>query len=33
LIGKNVTVRFHDCFEVLCGLEQIWSDAVITYFE
>jgi hypothetical protein len=33
LIGKDGTGSFHDQFEVLCGLDQMCKDAVMTYFE
>jgi hypothetical protein len=29
-IGKYVTGRFHDQFEVLCGLDQMIEDDVMT---
>jgi hypothetical protein len=29
-IGKNVTGSFHEQFEVLCGLEQMIKDDVMT---
>jgi hypothetical protein len=29
-IGKNVTGRLHDEFEVKCGLEQMTQDEVLT---
>jgi hypothetical protein len=29
-IGKDVTGSFHDQFEVLCGLEQMIEDVVMT---
>jgi hypothetical protein len=32
-IGKDVTGCFHDKFEVLCGLEQIIEDDVMTLFD
>jgi hypothetical protein len=32
-IGKDVTRRFHDKFEVKCRLEQMIEDDVMTYFE
>jgi hypothetical protein len=33
LIGMYVSGSFHDKFEVLCGLDQMCKDAVMTYFE
>jgi hypothetical protein len=32
-IGNYVNQSFHDQFEVLCGLEQMRKDAVMTKFE
>jgi hypothetical protein len=32
-IGNEGTGRFHDEFEVLCGLEQMIEDDVVTYLE
>jgi hypothetical protein len=32
-IGKNVTVRFREKFEVLCGLEQMIENDVMTLFD
>jgi hypothetical protein len=29
-IGKDVTGSFHDKFEVICGLEQMIKDDVMT---
>jgi hypothetical protein len=29
-IGKDMNGRYHDEFEVLCGLEQIIKDDVVT---
>jgi hypothetical protein len=29
-IGKDMTGSFHDQFEVLCGLEQMIEDDVMT---
>jgi hypothetical protein len=29
-IGKYVTVIFHDKFEVLCGLEKMIEDDIMT---
>jgi hypothetical protein len=32
-IGMDVTGSFHNQFKVLCGLEQMIEDNVITLFE
>jgi hypothetical protein len=32
-IGKSLTSSFHDHFEVLCGLERMILEDVLTYFE
>jgi hypothetical protein len=32
-IGEDVTGRFHDKFEVQCGLEQMIEDDVMTKYE
>jgi hypothetical protein len=32
-IGKDVTVRYHDQFEVQCELEQMIEDDVMTKYE
>jgi hypothetical protein len=32
-IGEEVTGSFHDQFEVLCGLDQMIEDDVMTKFE
>jgi hypothetical protein len=32
-IGNSVKGSFHAYFEILCGLEQIWLDSVMTKFE
>jgi hypothetical protein len=31
-IGKDVTVRYHDQFEVLCELKQMIEDDVMTKY-
>jgi hypothetical protein len=31
-IGNDVTGSFHNQFEVICGLEQMIKDDVMTYF-
>jgi hypothetical protein len=31
--GNDVTVCFHEQFEVICGLEQVIEDDVMTKFE
>jgi hypothetical protein len=32
-IGKDVRGSFHDQFEVMCGLEQMIEEDVMTKFE
>jgi hypothetical protein len=32
-IGKDMTESFHDQFEVLCGLDQMMEEDVMTKFE
>jgi hypothetical protein len=32
-IGKDVTGSFHDQFELLCGLDQVMDDEVMTKYK
>jgi hypothetical protein len=32
-IGKDVTGSFHDTFELLCGLDQMLEEDVMTKYE
>jgi hypothetical protein len=32
-IGMDVKGIFHDEFELIYALQQIWKDAVMTYYE